>query len=56
MPEFLRDNPIAAVIALCEIGFRVLIGVGLALRYLARLRRTSTVVLVAGPLWERRPA
>lgn len=50
MVELLRDNPIAAVIALCEVGFWLLLGAGLALRYLARLRRTSTVVLASVPL------
>jgi hypothetical protein len=50
MTELLRDNPIAAVIALCEVGLWVFIGAGLTLRYLVRLRRTSTVVLAAIPL------
>ncbi|TDV55059.1 hypothetical protein CLV71_103300 [Actinophytocola oryzae] len=48
--ELLRDNPIAAVIALCELGLWVLVGVGLSLRYLAGLRRASTVVLACIPL------
>lgn len=50
MVEFLRDNPIAAVIVLCEAGFWLLLGAGLVLRYLLRLRRTSTVVLLSVPL------
>jgi hypothetical protein len=50
MLELVRDNPIAAVIAVCEVGLWVFIGVGLGLRYLVRLRRTSTVVLAAIPL------
>jgi hypothetical protein len=50
MVELLRDNPIAAVIALSEVGFWVFIGIGLALRYVLRLRRTSTVVLASIPL------
>lgn len=50
MLELLRDNPIAAVIGLCEVGFWVLIGVGLVLRYPLRLRRTSAVLLAAIPL------
>jgi hypothetical protein len=50
MLELLRENPIAAVILLCEFGLWVLIGAGLVLRYLVRLRRTSTVVLAGIPL------
>jgi hypothetical protein len=50
MLELLRDNPIAAVIVGCEIGLWVLVGTGLVLRYLVRLRRTSTVVLAGIPL------
>jgi hypothetical protein len=50
MVELLRDNPIAAVIVLCEVGLWVFVGAGLVLRYLVRLRRTSTVVLAAIPL------
>jgi hypothetical protein len=50
MVELLRDNPIAAVIVLCEFGLWFIVGAGLVLRYLVRLRRTSTVVLAAIPL------
>ncbi|HEX6360575.1 hypothetical protein [Actinophytocola sp.] len=50
MLELLRDNPIAAVIVLCEVGLWVMVGAGLVLRYLMRSRRTSTVVLAAIPL------
>ena len=50
MLEFIRDNPIAGAIIACEVGLWVVLGVGLALRYLARLQRTSTVVLAAIPL------
>lgn len=48
--ELIRDNPIAAVIVACEFGLWILLGVGLAARYLLRLRRISTVLLAAIPL------
>lgn len=50
MMELIRDNPIAAVIVACEFGLWVLVGGGLVLRYLVRLKRTSTVVLASIPL------
>lgn len=50
MVEFLRDNPVASVIAVCEIGLWVLLGAGLCLRYLARLRLAGAVVLAGIPL------
>jgi hypothetical protein len=50
MLELLRDNPVAALIGLCEVGLWVLLGVGLGLRYLLRWRRVSTVVLAGIPL------
>ena len=34
----------------CEIGLWVLLGLGMVLRYLVRLRRTSIVVLAGIPL------
>ncbi|MEU8228072.1 hypothetical protein AB0C12_00560 [Actinoplanes sp. NPDC048967] len=39
-----------ALIVACEIGFWVLLGAGLAARYLLRARRLSTALLVAVPL------
>jgi hypothetical protein len=48
--ELLRENPIAAVIVACEIGLWVLLGAGLAARYLLRRRGLSTVLLAAVPL------
>jgi hypothetical protein len=39
-----------AVIAACEIGFWVVLAAGLAARYLLRMRRLSTVLLVCVPL------
>ena len=50
MWEFVRDNPIAAVIVACEFGLWILLGTGMVLRYLVRRRRTSTVVLASIPL------
>lgn len=50
MVDFLRDNPVAGVIAVCEIGLWVLLGAGLCLRYLARLRLAGAVVLAGIPL------
>jgi hypothetical protein len=50
MLTFFAENPIAAVIVGCEIGLWVLLGLGMVLRYLVRLRRTSTVVLAGIPL------
>lgn len=41
---------VLAVIIGCEIGFWVLLGLGLATRYLWRMRRLSTALLVAVPL------
>jgi len=38
------------VIVACEVGLWVLLGLGMVLRYMARLRRTSTVVLAGIPL------
>jgi hypothetical protein len=38
------------LIGACEIGFWVLLGAGVGTRYLLRLRRTSTVLLLAVPV------
>jgi hypothetical protein len=50
MVTFFAENPVAAVIVACEVGLWVLLGLGMVLRYMARLRRTSTVVLAGIPL------
>jgi hypothetical protein len=50
MLDLLSDNPIAGMIAACEVGLWVLLALGLALRYLAGLRRTGAVVLAGIPL------
>ena len=49
MLTFFAENPTAAVIVGCEIGLWVLLGLGMVLRYLVGLRRTSTVVLAGIP-------
>ncbi|OZE43733.1 hypothetical protein CH256_01950 [Rhodococcus sp. 05-2254-6] len=43
------DNPILLTIAICEIGFWALVIGGLCLRYLARMRRASTITLALLP-------
>jgi len=48
--ELIRENPLAGLVALCEVGFWVLLASGLVTRYLLRLRRTSVVLLVCTPL------
>jgi hypothetical protein len=47
MIELVRDNPIAALIVMSEVRLWVLVGAGLVLRYLLRLRTASTVVLAS---------
>jgi hypothetical protein len=48
--ELIRENPLAGLVVLCEVGFWVLLASGLVTRYLLRLRRTSVVLLVCTPL------
>ncbi|CAM5457218.1 Integral membrane protein OS=Streptomyces alboniger OX=132473 GN=CP975_24565 PE=4 SV=1 [Streptomyces alboniger] len=43
---------IVALIIICEVGFWVLLAAGLALRYWARMPRTSVAVLLCEPLLE----
>ena len=50
MMAFFAENPVAAVIVGCEVGLWVLLGLGMVLRYPARLRHTSTAVLAGIPL------
>lgn len=50
MFELIVENPIAAVIVMCEVGLWVLLGLGLALRYLFRWRLPSALVLWSIPL------
>ena len=44
------NNPILLTIAICEVGFWVLVIGGLCLRYLARMRRASTITLALLPV------
>ena len=44
------NNPILLTIAICEVGFWVLVIGGLCLRYVARMRRASTIVLALLPV------
>ncbi|MBL1077711.1 hypothetical protein JK358_25240 [Nocardia sp. 2] len=48
--ELLRTNPITALIAATEVGFWILLGAGLLVRYLFKWRRVSTVLLISTPL------
>ena len=51
MITFFAENPVAAVIVACEVGLWVLLGLGMVSALpMARLRRTSTVVLAGIPL------
>ncbi|GGJ75442.1 hypothetical protein GCM10011583_03620 [Streptomyces camponoticapitis] len=43
---------IVTLIIICEVGFWVLLGLGLSLRYFAGMRRTSVAVLLCEPLLE----
>ncbi|MEV4992002.1 hypothetical protein [Streptomyces niveus] len=43
---------IVTLIIICEVGFWVLLGLGLALRYFARMPRASVAVLLCEPLLE----
>ncbi|AJT64364.1 hypothetical protein T261_2690 [Streptomyces lydicus] len=43
---------VVTLIIICEVGFWVLLAVGLALRYLARMPRTGAAVLLAEPVLE----
>lgn len=44
------ENPLAAAIVACEVGFWLVLAAGLVARYLLRWRRTSVVLLVCTPL------
>jgi hypothetical protein len=44
------DNVLVAIIIACEVGFWVLLALGLASRYLWGLRRLSNVLLISVPL------
>lgn len=44
------EGMLLALIVACEVGFWVLLGAGLVARYLLRMRRLSTVLLLSTPL------
>jgi hypothetical protein len=46
----LSENPMAAMIVICEVGFWVVLAAGLAARYLLRWRVVGAVLLVCTPL------
>ncbi len=48
--QLAQENPIVALIIACEVGLWVLLGLGLAARYLLQLRTLSTLLLAAIPL------
>ncbi len=50
MMELLRENPLVWLIGACEVGFWVLLGAGLAARYLMRARTLSTLLLLGVPV------
>ncbi|WP_232661711.1 hypothetical protein [Pseudonocardia sp. TRM90224] len=50
MNDFLAQNPLVILIGACEVGFWVLLGLGLAARYLLRARRLSSVLLLLVPV------
>lgn len=50
MSSLWNDNPIALVIIGCEVGFWILLVIGLALRYLARRPRAGAIVLLLIPV------
>lgn len=50
MGSFIGENPVVALIAVCEIGFWVLLGMGLLVRYLLRWRRVGAALLLCTPV------
>ncbi|MGD9529005.1 hypothetical protein [Pseudonocardia sp.] len=50
MTTFLVENPLVLLIGACEVAFWVLVGAGLATRYLLRLPRMSAWLLIAVPV------
>ena len=50
MGEWIGENPLVLVIGACEVGLWVLLGLGLAARYLLRVRRLSRVLLLGVPV------
>ena len=50
--DAIRENPVAALVVACEIAFWVFLAAAVVARYVLRLRRTSTVLLLCEPLLE----
>ncbi|WP_282944879.1 hypothetical protein [Cellulomonas endometrii] len=50
--DAIRENPVAALVVACEVGFWVFLAAAVVARYALRMRRTSTVLLLCEPLLE----
>lgn len=50
--ELIRENPVAALVVVCEVAFWVFLVAAVVARYALRWRRTSTVLLLCEPLLE----
>jgi hypothetical protein len=50
--DVIRENPVAALVVACEVAFWVFLAAAVVARYVLRLRRTSTVLLLCEPLLE----
>lgn len=50
MTDFVSENPLVLLIGACEVAFWVLVGAGLAARYVLRAERLSTVLLLLVPV------
>lgn len=48
--NFVRENPLIAVIVACDIGFWLILGAGLVTRYILRRNRLSAVLLICTPI------
>ena len=50
--EWVRDNPVAALVIACEVAFWVFLAAAVVARYVLRRQRLSTVLLLCEPLIE----
>jgi hypothetical protein len=50
--DLIRENPVAALVVACEVGFWVFLAAAVVTRYAFGLRRTSTVLLLCEPVLE----
>ncbi|MGQ0841253.1 hypothetical protein [Actinokineospora sp.] len=48
--DYIAENPMVALIGVCEVGFWVLLGAGLLARYALRWRRVGAVLLIGTPV------